>query len=44
MKEERKKKKNLKKIGPGNQVFRPIMERLIGKGLEGSEGTSSIAQ
>ena len=28
----------------GNQAFRPIMERLIGKGLERSEGTSSIAQ
>ena len=28
----------------GNQAFRPIMERLLGKGLERSEGTSSIAQ
>ena len=28
----------------GNQAFRPIMERLIGKCLECSEGTSSIAQ
>ena len=25
-------------------AFRPIMERLVGKGLESSEGTSSIAQ
>ena len=46
MKEERKKerkKKNLKKIDQ-NWAFRPIMERLDGKGLEHSEGTSSIAQ
>ena len=28
----------------GNLAFRPIMEWLIGKGLESSEGTSSIAQ
>ena len=28
----------------GNQAFQPIMERLLGKGLECSEGTSSIAQ
>ena len=41
---ERKKKKNLKKIAGGNQAFRPIMERLLGKGLERSEGTSSIVQ
>ena len=27
-----------------NQDFRPIMERLLGKGLECSEGTNSIAQ
>ena len=27
-----------------NWAFRPIMERLLGKGLEHSEGTSSIAQ
>ena len=36
---ERKKEENR-----GNLAFRPIMERLIGKGLELSEGTSSIAQ
>ena len=41
-KKERK-KKNLKKIDQ-NWAFRPIMERLDGKGLEHSEGTSSIAQ
>ena len=28
----------------GNQAFRPIMEWLLGKGLERSEGTSSITQ
>ena len=28
----------------GNQAFRPIMERVLGKGLEHSEGSSSIAQ
>ena len=28
----------------GNQAFRPIMERVLGKGLELSEGTSGIAQ
>ena len=39
---ERKKKK--KKIAGQNWAFRPIMERLLGKGLEHSEGTSSIAQ
>ena len=46
MKVERKKerkKKNLKKIDQ-NWAFRPIMERLDGKDLEHSEGTSSIAQ
>ena len=42
MKVERK-KKNLKKIG-GNQAFQQIMEWLLGKGLERSECTSSIAQ
>ena len=40
---ERKKEKEEENRG-GNLAFRPIMERLIGKGLEGSEGTSSIAQ
>ena len=39
MKEERKKEENR-----GNLSFRPIMEWLIGKGLERSEGTSSIAK
>ena len=43
MKVERKKEKESEK-NQGNQAFRPIMERLIGKGLESSEGTSSIAQ
>ena len=41
-KKERKKKKK-KKIGE-MAAFRPITERLVGKGLESSEGTSSIAQ
>ena len=27
-----------------NWAFRPIMKRLVGKGLERSKGTSSIAQ
>ena len=27
-----------------NWAFRPIMEQLVGKGLERSKGTSSIAQ
>ena len=40
---ERRKKHNLKK-NRGNQAFQPIMERLLGKGLEHSEGTSSITQ
>ena len=47
MKEERKKERKKEKESEenrGNQAFRPIMERLIGKGLESSEGTSSIAQ
>ena len=43
MKEERKKEKESEE-NRGNQAFRPIMERLLGKGLECSEGTSSIAQ
>ena len=42
-KKERKKEKE-EEENRGNQVFRPITERLIGKGLESSEGTSSIAQ
>ena len=41
MKERKKEKEEENR---GNQAFRPIMERLIGKGLERSEGTSSIAQ
>ena len=46
MKEERKKerKKEKEEENRGNQAFRPIMERVLGKGLERSEGTSSIAQ
>ena len=43
MKVERKKEKEEEEIRP-NWAFRPIMERLDGKGLELSEGTSSIAQ
>ena len=41
MKVERKKEEEENR---GNQAFRPIMERLLGKGLERSEGTSSITQ
>ena len=41
MKERKKEKEEENR---GNQAFRPITERLIGKGLESSEGTSSIAQ
>ena len=39
---ERKKEKSEENCE--NQAFRPIMERLLGNGLERSEGTSSIAQ
>ena len=39
-----KERKKEKEENQGNQAFRPITERLIGKGLESSEGTSSIAQ
>ena len=42
MKVERKKEKE-EEIRP-NWDFHPIMERLDGKGLERTEGTSSIAQ
>ena len=42
--ERRKKEEKESEENRGNQAFRPIMERLIGKGLERSEGTSSIAQ
>ena len=41
-KDERKKEE--KEENRGKQAFRPIMERVLGKGLESSEGTSSIAQ
>ena len=41
---ERKKEEKESEENRGNQPFQPIMERLIGKGLEGSEGTSTIAQ
>ena len=43
-KKERKQKEKESEENRGNQAFRPIMERLLGKGLERSEGTSSIAQ
>ena len=42
-KKERKKEKESEE-NRGNQAFRPIMERVLGKGLELSEGTSGIAQ
>ena len=42
-KDERKKEEKEEENWP-NRAFRPIMERLDGKGLEHSEGTSSIAQ
>ena len=42
--EEERWKEEKEEENRGNQVFRPITERLIGKGLESSEGTSSIAQ
>ena len=41
---ERKKEEKESEENWGNQAFRPITERLIGKGLERFEGTSSIAQ
>ena len=40
---ERKKEKEEEENWP-NRDYRPIMERFDGKGLERSEGTSSIAQ
>ena len=43
MKVERKKEEK-EEVNRGNQAFGPIMERLLGKGLERSEGTNSIAQ
>ena len=42
MKVEKKKKEE--EENRGNQAFGPIMERLLGIGLERSEGTNSIAQ
>ena len=39
-----KERKKEKEENRGNQAFRPIMERVLGKGLEHSEGTSSITQ
>ena len=42
MKVERKKEE--KEENQPNWAFRPIMDRLEGKGLERSEGTGSIAQ
>ena len=41
--ERKKEEKESEEYRP-NLDFRPIMERLDGKGLEGSEGTSGIAQ
>ena len=41
---ERKKEEKESEENRGKQAFRPITERLIGEGLESSEGTSSIAQ
>ena len=41
--EERKKEKESEE-NQGNQAFRPIMEQVLGKSLERSEGTSGIAQ
>ena len=43
-KKERKKEEKESEANRGNQAFRPIMEQLLGKGLEYSEGTNSIAQ
>ena len=44
MKKDESRKKEEEEENRGNQAFRPIMEQLLGKGLEHSEGTSSIAQ
>ena len=41
---ERKKEEKESEENRGNKAFRPIMERLDSKGLERSEGTSSITQ
>ena len=43
-KKERKKEEKESEAYRPNLDFRPIMERLDGKGLEGSEGTSGITQ
>ena len=43
-KKERKKEEKEEEENRRNLAFRPITERLIDKGLERSEGTSSIAQ
>ena len=42
-KERKKEEKESEEYWP-NLAFRPIMERPDSKGLEGSEGTSGIAQ
>ena len=42
--ESRKKEEKESKENRANWAFRPIMKLLDGKGLERSEGTSSIAQ
>ena len=44
MKVERKKERRKRRRNRGNQAFGPIMERELGKVLERSEGTNSIAQ
>ena len=43
-KKERKKEEKESEENRGNQAFRLIMEWLLGKGLEHSEGTNSITQ
>ena len=42
--ERRKKEEKESEENWANWAFRPIMDRLVGKGLERSKGTSSIAQ
>ena len=42
-KDERKKEEKESEENRRNWAFRPIMERLVGKGLERSKGTNSIA-
>ena len=41
---KKRKKEKESEENRGNLAFRPIMEQLLGKGLECSEGTSSIAK